>query len=262
MPRPNPDCEQRREQAYKELNILSADVRLAAPISSQLRLLGRSLKKLNLPDSPYYYLKCSNAPEAIRVIELYYSLAKCKRELVPIEAYCVAAAVHPLILLNVITKACQQVTSQTSAMIAAISHPRVVEKTVAMALTDDGEADRMVLHKATGFIPTPRGPQTNINLTQNASAQANAQAGLYLEDLYVKPAMRGKGVGMALLSQVARIARERDFGRVEWGVLDWNEPSIQFYKRLGAVPMDEWTKYRLAGEALEKLAGRGEPPHL
>ncbi len=81
-----------------------------------------------------------------------------------------------------------------------------------------------------------------------------AQAGLYLEDLYVKPHLRAKGIGFALLARLARIAAERGCGRLEWDVLDWNEPSIQFYKRLGAVAMDDWTKYRLAGEALEKLA--------
>ena len=81
-----------------------------------------------------------------------------------------------------------------------------------------------------------------------------AEPGLYLEDLYVQPHARGKGVGFALLQRVARIAVERGWGRVEWGVLDWNEPSIAFYKKLGAVPMDEWTKYRLTGDALHRLA--------
>jgi GNAT superfamily N-acetyltransferase len=83
-----------------------------------------------------------------------------------------------------------------------------------------------------------------------------AQPGLYLEDLYVKPHLRGNGIGSALLKHLARIATERGCGRVEWGVLDWNQPSIEFYKKLGAVPMDEWTKYRLTGEALERLAFR------
>ena len=81
-----------------------------------------------------------------------------------------------------------------------------------------------------------------------------AQPGIYLEDLYVKPHLRGKGIGFALLARLARIAAERGCGRMEWEVLDWNEPSIQFYRRLGAVAMDDWTKYRLTGEALEKLA--------
>jgi GNAT superfamily N-acetyltransferase len=80
-----------------------------------------------------------------------------------------------------------------------------------------------------------------------------AQPGIYLEDLYVKPHLRGKGIGFALLQHVSRLAVQRGCGRVEWGVLDWNQPSIDFYKRLGAVPMDEWTKYRLTGEAIENL---------
>ncbi len=81
-----------------------------------------------------------------------------------------------------------------------------------------------------------------------------AQPGIYLEDLYVKPHLRGKGIGLALLREVAGIAVERGCGRVEWGVLNWNRPAIEFYRKLGAVPMDEWTKYRLSGEALERLA--------
>jgi GNAT superfamily N-acetyltransferase len=81
-----------------------------------------------------------------------------------------------------------------------------------------------------------------------------AKPGIFLEDLYVKPEWRGKGIGKALLCRVAVIAKARDCGRFEWEVLDWNEPSIGFYKSLGAVPMDDWTKYRVTGEALEKLA--------
>ena len=83
-----------------------------------------------------------------------------------------------------------------------------------------------------------------------------AQQGAYLEDLYVVPEARGRGAGIALLIELARLAVERGYGRVEWSVLNWNEPSIQFYKKLGAVPMDEWTSYRLTGEALHLLASR------
>jgi GNAT superfamily N-acetyltransferase len=77
---------------------------------------------------------------------------------------------------------------------------------------------------------------------------------LYLEDLFVVPDHRGKGYGKGLLIALAKLARERDCGRVEWSVLNWNEPAIQFYKSLGAKPMDEWTVYRVTGEALSKLA--------
>ena len=76
---------------------------------------------------------------------------------------------------------------------------------------------------------------------------------LYLEDLFVLPEWRGKGLGRQLLSHLARIALDRDCQRLEWSVLDWNEPSIRFYQGLGAIPKDEWTTYRLSGEALEKL---------
>jgi GNAT superfamily N-acetyltransferase len=80
------------------------------------------------------------------------------------------------------------------------------------------------------------------------------QHGVYLEDLYVKPHARGDGHGRALLTRLAQIAVERGCGRVEWAVLDWNEPSIGFYKSLGALPMDEWTIFRLTGDALSRLA--------
>jgi len=78
--------------------------------------------------------------------------------------------------------------------------------------------------------------------------------GLYLEDLFVKPEMRGKGFGRAMLVELAKIARERKCGRFEWAVLDWNEPAIQFYKKLGAVPMADWTIFRMTGEAIQRLA--------
>ena len=81
------------------------------------------------------------------------------------------------------------------------------------------------------------------------------RAGIYLEDLIVLPQERGHGYGKALLKELARIAVERGCGRLEWSCLDWNQPSIDFYtKRMGAVPMDEWTVYRLTGETLEEAA--------
>ena len=82
------------------------------------------------------------------------------------------------------------------------------------------------------------------------------RAGIYLEDLYVRPAYRGKGYGKALLRELAQIAVNRGCGRLEWSCLDWNQPSIDFYKSLGAVSMDEWTVYRAAGDTLLKMAGR------
>jgi len=78
--------------------------------------------------------------------------------------------------------------------------------------------------------------------------------GLYLEDLFVRPEHRGKGYGRALLVELARIARDRGCGRMEWAVLDWNEPAIEFYRKLGAKPMDEWTVFRLKADGIAKLA--------
>jgi GNAT superfamily N-acetyltransferase len=81
------------------------------------------------------------------------------------------------------------------------------------------------------------------------------QPGLYLEDLFVQPEWRGKGVGRALLSHLAKLAVQRKCARFEWAVLDWNAPAIAFYRSLGAAPMHDWTVFRLAGEALTALAG-------
>ena len=80
------------------------------------------------------------------------------------------------------------------------------------------------------------------------------RSGAYLEDLYVKPEFRGKGYGKALLKKLAQIAVERGCGRLEWWCLDWNKPSIDFYKSLGAEPMEDWTVYRVTGDTLTRLA--------
>src|ERR1051325_2317772 len=80
------------------------------------------------------------------------------------------------------------------------------------------------------------------------------QPGIYLEDLYVQPHARGQGIGRALLAHLARLGKERGCGRVEWAVLDWNEPAIRCYQGLGAVPMSEWTVFRATGDTLDRLA--------
>ena len=84
------------------------------------------------------------------------------------------------------------------------------------------------------------------------------RAGIYLEDLYVKPEYRGRGFGKALIKRLAAIAKERGCGRLEWWCLDWNKPSIDFYLSLGAEPMNDWTVYRVAGDALAALAEEKE----
>ena len=86
------------------------------------------------------------------------------------------------------------------------------------------------------------------------------RAGLYLEDLFVLPQWRGRGVGRRLLAYVARVAVARGCGRMEWSVLNWNEPAIRFYRRMGARAMDEWTVYRVTGELLTQLAKTPDAP--
>lgn len=82
-----------------------------------------------------------------------------------------------------------------------------------------------------------------------------AQRGLWLEDLFVRPEYRGAGIGRALLARLAMLALQRNCGRLEWNVLDWNVSAIGFYRSLGAVPMNEWTTYRVTGDALSRLSG-------
>ncbi|MBA4339745.1 MAG: N-acetyltransferase [Hyphomonas sp.] len=103
------------------------------------------------------------------------------------------------------------------------------------------------------LIEDANGPQGFALFFHNFSTFL-AKPGLYLEDLFVDPAQRGKGYGKALLKRLAEIAVERGCGRLEWSVLDWNKPSIDFYLSLGAKPMDEWTIYRLEGDSLTGLA--------
>jgi len=81
--------------------------------------------------------------------------------------------------------------------------------------------------------------------------------GIYLEDLFVPPRLRGRGIGLALITELARVARDRNCPRMDWSVLDWNRPSIEFYEKIGAYPLDEWTTFRLDGQALAALADRG-----
>ena len=107
---------------------------------------------------------------------------------------------------------------------------------------------------AQSVIGEYQGTAVGYALNINNFSTFTGRPGIYLEDLYVQPHMRGQGFGKCLLAYLAKLAVDKGCTRVEWSVLDWNEPSIQFYRSIGAAPMDEWTVQRLDGEALASLA--------
>ena len=109
--------------------------------------------------------------------------------------------------------------------------------------------------KAEVLFALEDGKETGFALFFHNFSTFLGRAGIYLEDLFVLPEYRGKGYGKGLIQTLARIAVERGCGRLEWWCLDWNTPSIEFYRSLGAVPMDEWTVYRIAGKTLLELGG-------
>ena len=169
-----PASRARREAAYRAIDVDPALVRLQPHITSQLRMLSRKLHRRNLPSSPYYYLKFAPGEIARKIVALYYSLPRDQRDMLPIEAYCIAVGERSTEVFEIITRAVAAISRQTSAIIAASAHPAVVDKTVEMALTDEGIEDRNTLHKAVGFLPTPKGSQTTVNVAANASATAQS----------------------------------------------------------------------------------------
>ena len=108
--------------------------------------------------------------------------------------------------------------------------------------------------KAEVLFPVENGVEVGFALFFHNFSTFLGRAGLYLEDLYIRPEHRGKGYGKATLQKLAQVAVERGYGRLEWSCLDWNQPSIDFYLSLGAVPLEEWTVYRLSGEKLSRMA--------
>lgn len=109
-------------------------------------------------------------------------------------------------------------------------------------------------NKAEVVFAVYKGEEVGFALYFNNFSTFLGKPGLYLEDLYVREEMRGKGIGKTLLAYLAKKAVEEDCGRFEWWCLDWNKPSIDFYLKLGAIPMDEWTVYRMCGDALVQLS--------
>lgn len=172
IPRAKLTAAQRRTLALSQLKIRADQVAWVPEITSELRLVFRTISRINsnLPADPYYYLKTCDHPDAILLLTKYYSLPPYLRRLVPIEGYCLAAGVPSSRVLELIAGACVRIARNASTIIASVTHPDVVKKTIEMALTDEGYEDRNTLHKAVGFLPTPKGSQINIQNNNNATA--------------------------------------------------------------------------------------------
>ena len=130
------------------------------------------------------------------------------------------------------------------------------EKMLDLVVADEALLADQLFHKknAEVIFAMEDGQEVGFALFFHNFSTFLGRSGLYLEDLYVLPEYRGKGYGKALLQRLAAIAVERGYGRMEWWCLDWNQPSIDFYKSLGAEPMSDWTVYRLTGETLNAMA--------
>lgn len=121
--------------------------------------------------------------------------------------------------------------------------------------TEDSLTDWLFVRRtAEAFFALEDGKEVGFALYFHNFSTFLGKGGIYLEDLFVLPESRGKGYGKAILIRLAQIARERGCGRLEWACLDWNQPSIDFYRSLGAEPLDDWTVYRVSGETLERLS--------
>ena len=130
------------------------------------------------------------------------------------------------------------------------------EKMLDQVVADEATLEEWIFdkQKAEVIFAMEEGEEVGFALFFHNFSTFLGRAGLYLEDLYVRPEYRGKGYGKAILEKLAAIAVERGCGRLEWWSLDWNKPSIDFYLSLGAEPMADWTVYRMAGDTLQKLA--------
>jgi len=151
----------KRQLAYERLGIDSKDVQRVPFFAIQLRRIARRINHGADRNDPWNllraldYLRFSEDPEARKVVDAYFSVPESYRRLLPPEAFCHAAGASPWRVLEIITAVAARLTAQASAIIAAIAHPCVVGKTIEMALRDDGTRERMILHKAVGFLRTP-----------------------------------------------------------------------------------------------------------
>jgi hypothetical protein len=205
-----------RARAYPFLGITAEEVAVAPQITPQLREIARTIRRAGQPKrirrnkivnsgvdsttqttvsvtiddehaAPYgpgadlprswpHYLSSDDHADARKVLLAYHSIPHYCRDVLPIEAFCVAAKVSPLSILGILVGSIVRMGAAARTVIAMVNQPRVVQKSVEMALTDDGIADRELLAKATGFLPTPKGAQTIVNVAANANAAATAQS--------------------------------------------------------------------------------------
>ena len=176
----------KRDLAYQHLGLDPQDVERVPFLWPNLRGIARRLNRDRAEDAPVVcpldLLQWSEDPAAHKVLQKYLSVPESYRRLLPAEAYCCAAGVSPWRILEIVTGVAVRLGTQSSAILAAIWHPRVVEKTIEMALTDEGTADRNALHRATGFTPLPKGSTTIVNVQQNAQGQVATVAAPRPED--------------------------------------------------------------------------------
>ena len=147
--------------------------------------------------------------------------------------------------------------ADSPALLGLIRELAAYEKLAHLVVADEAMLERELFgqgSRAEALVCLARDEAVGMAIYFHNFSTFLGRKGLYLEDLFVQPAHRGRGYGKALLLTLARIAHERGCGRFEWMVLDWNAPSIRFYESLGAVRMEEWRLFRVTGEALEKLA--------
>ena len=144
----------------------------------------------------------------------------------------------------------------TSLILEFIKELAEYEKMIDQVVADESTLETWIFdkQKAEVIFALEDGKEVGFALFFHNFSTFLGRAGIYLEDLYVKPEYRGRGYGKAILKKLASIAVERGCGRLEWWCLDWNRPSIDFYLSLGAEPMSDWTVYRIAGDTLRKLA--------
>lgn len=166
-----------KNDSYKMLGVKPEDVATQPQITPMLKLMGKTISKRGGQATTWMSLLAqSGDPDAAKVLEAYNSVRYVDKRNLPIEAFCHAAGVSTYRVLELITAAVVRTGAQASTIIASVSHPYIVEKSVEMALTDDGFEDRQLLHKAVGFLPTPKGSQTSITVTQNANPQVAVAA--------------------------------------------------------------------------------------